>query len=222
MSSENNYTEQQVKSKQRVADHGEVFTAAREVNAMLDLVKHETERIDSRFLEPACGDGNFLVEILNRKLAVVKAKYQNSHIEYERYSILAISSIYGIDILQDNVEAARVRLLAIFSETYIATFKSSYQTAVIDVAQYILSKNIIWGDALTLATPETPSKPVIFAEWAMIGDGNIKRRDFSFSELMKNASPTDLPLFSDLGVDVFIPRPLREYPVVHFLKLSDL
>ena len=67
--------EKQVKSKQRVADHGEVFTAEREVNAMLDLVKQETERIDSRFLEPACGDGNFLSEILRRKLAVVKRSY---------------------------------------------------------------------------------------------------------------------------------------------------
>ena len=74
----------QVKSKQRVADHGEVFTAEREVNAMLDLVKQETERIDSRFLEPACGDGNFLAEILRRKLAVVKARYKNNIADYER------------------------------------------------------------------------------------------------------------------------------------------
>jgi len=85
-------TKEQVKSKERVADHGEVFTAEREVNAMLDLVKHETERIESRFLEPACGTGNFLLEILSRKLSVVKANYRKSKSEYERYALLAVSS----------------------------------------------------------------------------------------------------------------------------------
>jgi len=68
----------QVKSRQRVQDHGEVFTNEREVNAMLDMVKQETERIESRFLEPACGDGNFLAEVLRRKLAVVNARYRRS------------------------------------------------------------------------------------------------------------------------------------------------
>jgi type I restriction-modification system DNA methylase subunit len=82
----------QVKSKQRVADHGEVLTSEREVNAMLDLVEQETERIDSRFLEPACGTGNFLAEILRRKLRVVEARYAKSQLEYERYGILAVSS----------------------------------------------------------------------------------------------------------------------------------
>ena len=100
----------QVKSKKRVTDHGEVFTAEREVNAMLDLVKQETERIDSRFLEPACGDGNFLAEILRRKLAVVKRKYRKSPMDYEKNAVLAATSIYGVDILQDNVDACRERM----------------------------------------------------------------------------------------------------------------
>ena len=110
----------QVKSKQRVADHGEVFTAEREVNAMLDLVKQETERIDSRFLEPACGDGNFLAEILRRKLAVVKVNYRRNPADYEKYAVIAVTSIYGIDILQDNVEACRERLFGIWNEEYIS------------------------------------------------------------------------------------------------------
>lgn len=76
--------EKQIKSKKRVADHGEVFTAEREVNAMLDLVKQETERVDSRFLEPACGDGNFLAEILRRKLKEVRRKYKRSPFDYEK------------------------------------------------------------------------------------------------------------------------------------------
>lgn len=103
----------QIKSKKRVADHGEVFTSEREVNAMLDLVKPETERIDSRFLEPACGNGNFLAEVLRRKLAVVKERYAKSQIEFERYAVLAISSIYGVDILEDNAVECRNRLFKI-------------------------------------------------------------------------------------------------------------
>ena len=105
--------EKQVKSKQRVADHGEVFTNEREVKAMCDLVKQETERIDSRFLEPACGEGAFLTEILRRKLAVVKNKYGKSPFDYERYAVLAITSIYGVDILEDNTEICRQKLFEI-------------------------------------------------------------------------------------------------------------
>lgn len=113
----------QVKSKKRVADHGEVFTAEREVNAMLDLVKQETERIDSRFLEPACGDGNFLAEVLRRKLAVVDSRYGKSQLEWERYAIISISSIYGVDILEDNANECRKRLFNIFNEKYTSLFK---------------------------------------------------------------------------------------------------
>jgi len=114
----------QVKSKKRVADHGEVFTSEREVNAMLDLVKQETERIDSRFLEPACGTGNFLVEILNRKLKIVKDRYKKSQIEFERNAIIAISSIYGVDILQDNAIECRDRLFEIFDVIYTRLYKT--------------------------------------------------------------------------------------------------
>ena len=113
----------QVKSKQRVSDHGEVFTAQREVSAMLDLVKQETERIDSRFLEPACGTGNFLVEILKRKLTVVENRYSKNQLDYERYSIIALTSIYGVDILEDNVQTCRDRLLGIFTHHYLNNYK---------------------------------------------------------------------------------------------------
>ncbi len=117
--------EKQIVSKKRVADHGEVLTGKREVNAMLDLVKQETERIDSRFLEPACGTGNFLTEILKRKLRVVEARYKKSQLEYERNAVLAVSSIYGVDILDDNVQECRKRLYDIFNEKYTSLFKGS-------------------------------------------------------------------------------------------------
>jgi hypothetical protein len=100
-------TDGQIKTKQRVADYGEVYTAPREVNAMLDLVKQETERIESRFLEPACGTGNFLLEVLSRKLTRIVSRYAQgpaaARLEYERYAVSAVSSLYGIDILEDNV-----------------------------------------------------------------------------------------------------------------------
>lgn len=118
---------EQVKSKKRVADHGEVFTAEREVNAMLDLVKNETERIDSRFLEPACGNGNFLAEVLRRKLNVVDQRYGKSQIEWERYAVLAVCSIYGVDILEDNASECRGRLFGIFQEKYSTLFKKTDQ-----------------------------------------------------------------------------------------------
>ena len=133
--------DKQVKSKKRVTDHGEVFTNKREVNAMLDLVKQETERIDSRFLEPACGTGNFLVEILERKLLVVETRYKKSQLEYERNAITAISSIYGVDILEDNVIACRERLLDIFTKNYIKQYKKDFNEEFLKSAQFILSKN---------------------------------------------------------------------------------
>ena len=116
-------TKRQTKSKKRVADHGEVFTAEREVNAMLDLVKQETERIDSRFLEPACGDGNFLAGILQRKLAVVKSRYGKNTADYERYAVIAVTSIYGVDILQDNIDDCRNRMFNIFDHEYTTNCK---------------------------------------------------------------------------------------------------
>ena len=105
----------QVKSRNRVTDHGEVFTAEREVNAMLDLVIHETERIESRFLEPACGNGNFLSEILSRKMRVVEQRYGKNQLEFERYSVVAVGSIYGVELLSDNAKECRERLFIIFN-----------------------------------------------------------------------------------------------------------
>src|SRR6266508_5592624 len=160
----------QVVSKKRVEDHGEVLTGTREVSAMLDLVKQETERIDSRFLEPACGTGNFLAEILERKLRVVKSRYGKSQLEYERYAILAVSSIYGIDLLLDNVQACRQRLLGIFRRHYDSLYGDDCLRAV----NYVLSKNIIHGDALTLKTVGKNPKPIVFTECSLFNVSQMK------------------------------------------------
>jgi len=213
--------EKQLVSRQRVADHGEVYTRKREVNAMLDLVKQETERIDSRFLEPACGTGNFLAEVLTRKLRVVESRYKKSQLEYERNAVLAVSSIYGIDILQDNVTKCRERLFRLFDEAYTGSFKAAAKTECRNAVKYILEKNIIHGDALDLKTVGDNPQPVVFAEWALVNGSMLKRRDFTFHGLLDHESIKELPLFSDLGEDVFIPEPVKEYAVIHFLKVAD-
>lgn len=210
----------QIVSRKRVVDHGEVFTAVREVKAMLDLVKQETLRIDSRFLEPACGKGAFLAEVLRRKLGVVEARYAKSPVEYERYAILAISSIYGIDILEDNILDCRKELLSIFNTEYEAALKCQCNSECLQSAQFILEKNIIWGDALTLKRVDAPDKPIVFSEWSAVNGKMLKRRDFAFSNLL-NCSTEGLPLFSDTGENVWLPVPVREFPITHYLKIAD-
>ena len=160
--------ENQVVSKRRVTDHGEVFTAVREVSAMLDLVKQETVRIESRFLEPACGTGNFLTEILERKLNVVENRYCKSQLEFERNAVLAVSSIYGIDILEDNVVECRKRLFDILNQKYTSLFKEAVQEKCRDAVKYILKKNIIWGDALDLKTVGANPQSIVFSEWSPV------------------------------------------------------
>lgn len=178
----------QVKSKQRVADYGEVFTAEREVKAMCDLVLQETERIDSRFLEPACGDGNFLAEILNRKLAIVRNKYKKSPLDYEKNSLLAVSSLYGVDIMADNVLACRERLYKIWTKQYKAVCKKECNEDTYKSISFILSRNIVCGNALTLKCVDEngndTDEPIVFSEWAFITGFNIQRSDYTFDQLL--------------------------------------
>ncbi len=185
--------EKQVKSKKRVADHGEVFTAEREVNAMLDLVKQETERIDSRFLEPACGNGNFLAAILRRKLAVVKRRYRKSPADYEKNSVLAVSSIYGVDILEDNARECRERLYRIWEREYGAVCKGHTDEECRRSVQFILKRNIVCGNALSLKKVDghgrDTDEPIVFSEWAFVTEGNLQRSDYTFDKLLEGDAP---------------------------------
>ena len=234
-------TNRQVKSRERVADHGEVFTAEREVNAMLDLVKQETERIDSRFLEPACGDGNFLAEILRRKLNAVEVRYKKSTADYEKYAVLAVTSIYGVDILQDNVEECRIRLFEIWDNAYTAHCKSECRDEVREAVRYILERNVLCGNALTLkkvnAAGEDTNDPIIFSEWVFTGGSSVKRSDYRLDVLM-NENPDEsnyqgqLSLFSEdvNGADNWmidpddpsksIPKPIQEFSPVYYWKVQ--
>ena len=204
----------------RVKEFGEVYTSEKDVNDMLELVNSEATRIDSRFLEPACGNGNFLIQILKRKLKIVEKKYKNSQVEYERYSVQAISSLYGIDILRDNVEHCRNRLSDFLFKKYKNIFKHNIKKDFIKTINFILSINIVWGDALSLKN-EKNSKAIIFAEWSFISGSLIKRTDYSFSDLIAYQPFEKGSLFSDLGEKVIIPDPKYSYEPIHYLDIEN-
>lgn len=228
--------EQQVKSRQRVADHGEVFTAEREVKAMCDLVKQETERIESRFLELACGNGNFLAEVLSRKRAVVKSRYGKSPFDYERYSVLAMTSLYGVDILEDNAEECRQRLFEIWNKEYTANAKAQANEQCREAVRFILRKNILCGDALTML--QTDGSPIVFAEWSLVTGNQMKRRDFRLDVLLKE-NPDDELYESQMSLFGFdsannednwmidpetkdpVPKPIKEYPLTDYRRVQE-
>lgn len=193
-----------VKSKQRVADHGEVFTPPWMVEAMLDLVKDETERIDSRFLEPACGSGNFLVQIMRRKLAAVELKYGRSDFERRCYALLGLMCVYGIELLADNIAECRANVLAVFADYLNLTDADDLYRA----AAYVLSQNLVHGDALTMRTHA--GEPITFAEWGYLGRGQFQRRDFRLDALTQSSSFSELPLFARVEKhEIF--RPVRTW-----------
>jgi hypothetical protein len=205
-----------VKSAQRVADHGEVFTPEWMVEAMLDLVKDETERIDSRFLEPACGSGNFLVRVLRRKLAAVELKYGRSDFERRHFALFGLMCIYGIELLPDNIKECRGNLLEIFAE-YLNLDESDdlYQTAY-----YVLSQNLIHGDAMKMR--DADGQPITFAEWGYIGKGKFQRRDFDLGSLTESARfSAEGSLWANREKhEIFTPT--KTYPPATVSELADM
>jgi hypothetical protein len=203
-----------VKSKQRVADHGEVFTPAWLVESMLDLVKTESERIDSRFLEPACGSGNFLVSILRRKLAAVELKFRKSDFEKRHYALLALMCTYGIELLQDNITECRANMLEILAD-YLHLEESD---VLYRAAAYVLSQNIIHGDALKIRTSD--DQPITFAEWGYLGKGRFQRRDFRLDVLTQSAAWSEEgTLFAQLGKhEIF--TPVKTYRPMTIIDLA--
>jgi hypothetical protein len=202
-----------VKSKQRVADHGEVFTPAWLVEAMLDLVKDESERIDSRFLEPACGSGNFLLPVLQRKLAAVELKFGKSEFEKRHYALFGLMCMYGIELLDDNVAECRANLLEILA-AYLAVDETD---DIYQAAARVLRDNIVHGDALAMTTSD--GDPITFAEWGYLGKGKFQRRDFRYDTLVQMSSFGQDTLFADLGRhEIF--TPVKSYPPVTISELA--
>lgn len=231
----------QVKSKARVADHGEVFTAEREVKAMCDLVETQCDNVDATFLEPACGDGNFLAEILDRKLARVKKDAKSDATAWEWLSIRAIASLYGVDIMQDNAKECRERLFKQWDKAYKATCKKNCNDETRESVRYILSKNIVCGNALTMMCVDENQQDtdtyITFAEFKTCGRMYmLKRRDYRLDVLLKaNEKPKDqrqLTLISDEDniynyletnpvTGDYMPKPLREYAPLHYRRLKE-
>lgn len=207
-----------IKSRERVADHGEVFTPAWMVDAMLDLVKEESERIDSRFLEPACGSGNFLVRVLQRKLAAVELKYGKSDFERRHFALWALMCIYGIELLPDNIVECRANLLDIFVGYLNLNASDDFYLA----ASYVLEQNLVHGDALTMIARD--GQPITFAEWGYLLKGKFQRRDFRFDVLTgSSAFSAEGSLFAHLGKhDIFTPTRIYPRMTVKDLAASKL
>ena len=202
------------RSKQRVADHGEVFTPAWLVEDMLNLVKDESKRIDARFLEPACGSGNFLVNVLQRKLAAVESKYGNSPFEREHFAVFALMCVYGIELLPDNIVECRNNLLTILAE-YLGISKSDLPYRA---GHFVLSQNLVHGDALTMRTPD--DKAITFAEWGYLGKGKYQRRDFRLDTLTQAAAYSqEGTLFANLGTHELF-TPVTTYPPLSMTELA--
>jgi hypothetical protein len=204
-----------IKSKKRVADHGEVFTPRWLVEKMLDLVKGETERIDSRFLEPACGSGNFLVPVLQRKLAAVEAKFGRSDFERRHHALLALMCCYGIELLADNIAECRANMLDVFADyLFLDEMDETYLAAY-----HVLSLNLVHGDAMTMY--EVTGAPIHVVEWGYIGKGKFQRRDFRLDVLTNAGSYSkEGSLFGDLGKhEIFTPT--RAYPPMTISDMAD-
>lgn len=203
-----------MRTRQRVADFGEVFTPAWMVDAMLDLVKSESERIDARFLEPACGSGNFLVPVLRRKLATVQVRHGKSDFERRHYALFALMSIYGIELLNDNTTECRDNLLTTFIE-FIGTDADRTWAAA---AAAVLKANIVHGDALTMRTHA--GEPIVFPEWGYLGKGKFKRRDFRYETMTTMSSWEPDTLFGDIGKhEIF--TPMRQYPTMTVQEIAQ-
>lgn len=207
-----------IKSKRRVADHGEVFTPPWLVEQMLDMVKGQTERIDARFLEPACGSGNFLVPILLRKLAAVEAKYGKSDFERRHYALLALSCVYGVELLADNIAECRANMLEVFAGYLnLGPLADLYRAG-----SHVLSLNLIHGDAMTMKN--AGGGPITVVEWAYLGKGKFNRRDFRLDVLTGMAAfREERTLFAHLGEhEIF--QAAKSYPpmLVRDLAAQDV
>ena len=204
----------QIKSKERVANHGEVFTETHLVDAMLDLVKDETERIDSRFLEPACGSGNFLVRILQRKLDVVEKKYGKWEFENRHYSLLAVMSVYGIELLADNITECRENVLEILTEH----LNLDDDDPLLYAASHVLSQNLVHGNAMTMKNDDGDA--ITFAEWGYLGKGKYQRRDFRYDVMTRNAMSE-----SKNKLTAYFPHyfdPIKVYPQMTMIELAEI
>lgn len=200
----------QIKSRERVRDLAEVYTHKREVDAMLDLVPDmfpnadDPANTDRTFFEPACGSGNFLEEILRRKLVFVTTRRYGRGERYEHRILRCLASAYGVDISPDNVHESRHRLRAVINSHLDNDLNTQVVSrAFVDAAEMILDTNIVCGD--TLAEAATIELVAYHA-----GRGGTFTREWSFLDSETRA----LDLFSTL-------TPKRDERPVHYSELGS-
>lgn len=202
-----------VKSKQRVADHGEVFTPDWLVEDMLDLLGDDAERVDARVLEPACGSGNFLVTALSRKLRMVERLHSGNDFAKRHYALFSLMCLYGIELLADNAGECRQNLAEAFKDFLGLQQNDLWAQA----ARAVLAVNIVRGDAVTLTTPH--GDPICFAEWGYLGKGKFQRRDFRFEHLtQRSAFEVEGSMFAEQGHELF--TPVRTFPPMTVAQLA--
>ena len=204
----------------RIAEYGEVFTNEKEVKDMLALVQNEIQRIDSKFLDPACGDGNFLKEVILQKLILLKQINKKEQLNYEKNLFLIVANTYGIELLEDNVIKCRKRIHKIVSEIYLKKFKNNFNTQFITSLNFVISKNIVHGDSLTNKNPSN-GEYLKFSEWVFTTRSLVKRREFLYKELIENSIINDSPLFAINESEVFIPEPYKDFKAIHFYELAS-
>jgi hypothetical protein len=189
--------ERLIKSARRVKEHGEVFTPQHIVKLMLDQeeLKPDLNSLTATFLEPAAGEGAFLTEILRRKLRLAR-KLGNNFTEYEENALLALSSLYGIELLEDNVELLAMNMLSVFYQDYLQVVNQAggrENAHVLESAKIIISANMAQGDALTQTTKD--GSPIVFSEWQLLspkrGIRKVQRTEYTLVAIMSGGTPVD-------------------------------
>jgi hypothetical protein len=213
-------TSSQIKSSKRVSEFAEVFTNQKEINSMIALVENEALRIDSRFLEPACGEGVFLISILEKKISTFYKKLKNFQEDFEISLFISVSSLYGIEILEDNVEICRAKIFSFAKDIYSNTFSQSINESYLSSLNFVLSRNIVHGNALTMEDASS-GNAINFTEWSIIKNNIVKRREYQFNDLMAYQRSSEPDLFSDLGEEAFIPPVEKDYPAISLYELVE-
>lgn len=183
-----------IKSKQRVQNHGEVFTPKRIVKEILNMpnIREACQNPTSTFLEPAAGEGVFLVQVLNRKLKMVAKNYSEDITRFENYSLLALSTLYGVELLEDNAQKCVMNMYQVYYDAYlrqVSEHSSKVKNRVLDSAKLIISKNIAQGNFLTKLS--VTGNPLVFSEWQVINlrkntkTINVQRTEYTLEEILE-------------------------------------
>lgn len=240
-----NNKEKNIKSKNRVQNHGEVFTPKRIVKKILDMprLRELSSDITSTFLEPAVGEGIFLVEVLSRKLKNAEKIAQGDMVVFENYALLSLSTVYGVELLEDNAQKCVMNLYHCFYNYYLKMQKESntkIKKKVLDSAKLIISNNIVQGNFLTKKTSE--GRSIVFSEWKPLNLNRctkalkVQRTEYTLESILEGTNEVgytnnpktrveQLDIFSDGFLDEdFDDVPMNEEKIFKYVavKITDV